>query len=315
MKTKRNVLLFGIIALNLTIANAQDYMLVSKGNDDYSVEFNNKFKTDYKLIEPLYSNYYKFRDKIVYNKNGAPLLAEYGVIDNLNTILLEPIYEKVEKLGDNGLLHLISIKIDDEIIYNLETKKIIYKGINALLSYENDSLIVFDQNKLFGVINDKNEKIIPFEYTKIEYFKKELFLLKNGILSSVLLENSIKNVKDFDIRSNLINVKNGNKKYSLYDLKGNLLVASKDEIVAFTSSIFQIKDKKKDYIQFPDKYIEIIKFTNSTLDGNYVWIYKQNEVDIYDLKGNLKHNFKNIETDDDGTILESEYSRIKNLIE
>ena len=314
MRRKANILLLGIIMFNLNIVNAQDYILRGTEKNDSLLYYNNKFKTDYKLIEPIYSKYYKFRNKTTYNKNGAPLLAEYGVIDNSNNIIFQPTFEIIRKLGNNGLLYLVSTEIGKGIIYNLKTKDTIFKGINELFSYEKESLFVFDQNNLFGVINDKNEKVILFDYDKIEYFNNNFFLLKNGTLSNLLLQNSIKNVKKFNIKSSLINVEHFNKKHSIYDLKYNPLVISKDEIFPFTTTIFQVKDKNKNYIQFPDKYIQILKFTNSTQDGDYIWIFKQKEVDIYDLKGDLKYNFKNLKTYDNGNILESEYSRIKSLM-
>ena len=298
-------------------SNAQNYIeQPTINNNDSLIFYNKKFKTNYSNIENIYSNYYKISDEIKYNENGAPLVAQYGIIDNSNNVVIKPIYGILNKLGDKGLLYAISGRKNISFIYDLKTKDTIYKGINDVKKIENDKFFIISKNNFYGVIDNENKLLIPFNYNQIEYLNNTFYLLKGRELSNSNSKITLKNVQNFELEyEGFVKVENDKKKYSLYDMNFNSKFLLKDYISVLSKSIFCVIDNNKKKLHLPNKIIPIENNSDVNLNNKFIWVFIQNNVKIYNLNGVLKYNFKNVKTYESGIILESEYQRIQEIIE
>ena len=158
------------------------------------------------------------------------------------------------------------ISITPEIITQVCTKQGIMKENRLIIPYDYDS-ITPTQNNLFigekawykGVINEKGETVIPFEYSRIDCLDNGCFLAMNDIkkreFSSVFRKNLFYMATLYLIKSDtgFYNISIGNflqtnAAYALFDRKGNFITKDDKKIKEYTKK-HKIKNKpgKSDY--------------------------------------------------------------------
>ena len=173
-------------------------------------------------------------------------------------------YAVVEEIKNTDFSHIKSHKKDEKGNYkwgviNNKTDEICIPTDYKFIEYFfKDCFRVEDKNKQFGVVNSKNEILIPIEYDKITYFAHKdkvygsgyFLLYKHNNTYSGLYNNKGKQILSseyyFDILDDYFIIHKDNGKYGLADTLGNIVLPEEYfEIFAVEDNKAKVKKWKK----------------------------------------------------------------------
>ena len=225
---------------------------------------------------------------IVINQNNKE-----GVIDNNFNVIIKPQYDTVEPylynenlmihqgLKKSGATHYFSAILDlkGNIVLNQDFK---YNELR-IISLE-PFLLITELNNKYGVINLKDEIIIPFEYDNLEYCKN-----KNNKYLIARREYSSFGV--IDMNNNIIIPFEDCRQMRF--LSDETFIKTYDKFTHHENLIFdfdnnRVCDKKFKFIDYPDFEPDIIRATVDFENWGYIDKYGNT---IIDFKYKDIHNF------------------------
>jgi len=180
-------------------------------------------------------------------------------------------YAEVKEITNTNFSYIKSHKTDEKYNYkwgviNNKTDEIcIPTGYKSIKYFFKDCFRVEDTNKQFGVVNSKNEILIPIEYNKIEYLADDdkiygggYFLLhrQNNTYSGLYNnkgEQVLSGEYNFEILNNYFIIHKENGKYGLADTLGNIVLPEKYfKIISIENNKVKVKKWKKGKTYFVD---------------------------------------------------------------
>lgn len=205
-----------------------------------------------------------------------------GVIDSNFNVIIEPKYNTVEPYLYNENLMIYQPFTEGETIY-YRPAILDLKG-NIVLDFKYDDLTIISLepflliakiNNKYGVINLKDEVIIPFEY---EYLKPH-----NERSKYLIAEKEYSNFGIIDINNNII------IPFETYCrmqfLSGETFIKSYDKFTHYENLIFdfnnnKVCDTKFKFIKYPDCNDDIIGATTDFENWGYIDKYGNNIIDF-----------------------------------
>ena len=241
-------------------------------------------KTDYTEINPLGKD----------NKSGYIVKiadGKYGIVNYSNTLVLDAIYDGIEKIYGNDLY--VVDKEGKQVVVDKEGKEVLngdYNKVVAILKNQNEG-IIFEKDGKYGIMNFSGEKIIDNTYEELKEAKAGIFIAKQ------------------DGKYGVIDLQKNQKvefKYTsiIYNEKADIYIAETENFNnELLNNSFEVKqtgiltelDTEKGYIElkqddsykyydfkFAEKDIKEI-YSNNTLylskkDGKYGFVDKQGNV-------------------------------------
>lgn len=103
----------------------------------------------------------------------------YMLINNAGDTIIPPRYNEMKALFENRIF--VSKRFDEHGASIVDsTGKTIIPCANKI-QYVSDNLLIISKQGRFGLINDKNKILIPVEYTRLQHWKKNLFIAQKVI--------------------------------------------------------------------------------------------------------------------------------------
>lgn len=175
----------------------RDGTVIIKPGDYFIENFNDK---KYGLLKVLLLN---SDDYIFFNRNGKKIKPReqgdeivlfrpdvskikhgdcFGLIDNEGKVVVEPIFDKIEMMGNDGDNGLILMQGKRKLgIFSEEKMRLIAQPEFDRIDYYDDSIIVVVKDGFSGVINKNGRVIISPKYDSLfPVYKTYVYAMKNG---------------------------------------------------------------------------------------------------------------------------------------
>lgn len=235
---------------------------------------------------------------ILAKKNG-----KYGYIDINDQVIIDFMYEKIDKLDvDYNHYNHFYVEKDEKFIVAVDKKYgLINKCNEVLIDFDYDQITRFYQSyivkkdNLFGLFDHNGQMQIEPTYEEILYFKGDLVIAKlnnqYGILSQegdVVIDFVYDKIDTTGI-NNRIRVKKGNQ-YGVIDLNGNIIIDFLyDDIETYSNKNINVKKDNKWAVLDQDGQ-KLTEFLFTNISDNIVTIDSKkgyiNDLGQYDLKYN-----------------------------
>lgn len=237
------------------------YARVRIGNDIKFIDTNNKMLNtpamDY--AEPFYNKYAKFR-----------VDGKYGLLDNSGNTVIQPYFEELGYMGDNGLVAGAANKEDLIAFYDKDAKVVLPAMYNYAEMFQ-DGAAVVELNQQMGAIDKSGKWLIPASYGGLINFG-------HGLLA--FFQNS---------RFGLLDLNGNTIAQPIYT---NFIVPVDNELIAVTTSSYEEGDSepKWGYIDFKgNQVLAAMYYAASPFFEGYACVRMSEEApySIIDTKGNV----------------------------
>lgn len=199
-----------------------------------------------------------------------------GLIDTMGRIIVEPLFDHIE-CKDSVLIVTREGKFGILSVYGKEIAPPIYESFDFENTYQD--LILVKKNGLYGMIDKKNNLLIPFEYDHIakSKYQPSLYEIRKG-LDWQFYNPRNKTIGKLKFSNNNVRIRDGqiliyDDAWIMADTNGNILVKSKIEITEMVNEHrFLIMKWEKGY----HRYI-IDENANIINDKDYYYLNKLNK--------------------------------------
>ncbi len=306
------------------LANAKGQVILNTTYEDlenilpfhYIFSNQNKYGIINALGQILIPNQY---DELNYNKDNNLLIAlkqkKFGLISSFNKILLPFIYDNISDIKNNTCF----LKIKETFIhYNIVKKELTSLPYEWVDNTHKDWVRVKLNNK-FGIINYKNEKIIPCIYDRIKILNDSQFLVVTNALFGIIDYKgdtvlSIDNLYNEAVENEKLTTKNFKKTISnlgeglvnLYNqdiirksLKHKIHLINNDYVIIEKNKSFQLLDLNK------KQAIAYYQTAPKVLSDDIITINENKKDFLFHLSSKTKIKFEAIEKWQDKWIVKS----------
>lgn len=176
----------------ITSLDETENSLLIKTESGYGIcdtEGNVQVNPIYKQVKAISKNY---KDGyIVESQDG-----KYGVVDFTKQVILEPKYEEVKNIYDNGKY---IVKEDGKyIVIDKDGKTILENRANEIQSMKDNKFIILENSK-YGIIDNTGKEILEVKYEDLDYAFSNYYIAKqDGKYGIIDTENQIKIEFNYD---------------------------------------------------------------------------------------------------------------------
>lgn len=272
---------------------AQKTLIPFKGNN----ELYGYIDTDGKwVIAPKYDDAFEFSEgfAVVYKEDSCYF------INKEDSKVSTEFFDEAESYN-NG----IAVVKRKNLHYLINRSGLIVSKGYQDISKSSENIFVCKLNNLYGVVNSKDETIIPFNYSKIGNFKNDFaYYILDGKYGLLNINNTPKKAQwDWisDVDTNLCVVVKKNHSFGLINLNDEQLLPTNYDYITHCSKGIYLLVKNNLYGFFNAKekcFVTSIEYTyNPALkaeyysNGNLFKLIKENEVAIVDANGRYSINY------------------------
>ncbi|MDQ3190372.1 MAG: WG repeat-containing protein [Bacteroidota bacterium] len=275
-----------------------DFNLASKGGKWGFMQLNDK--------KPLIPAIYDFVEDFV---NGTAIVKKdnfFGVIDTLNTTIIDFKYNNISRTSDSTLFLMEKANPLYGIIDSLG--EVIYKSTFQQVHPFNEELSLVMVDKVYGYINKKGNIIIEPQYNKASSFSEEVAVVRTkrrwGVIDKTgvfIIEPQYSKLGDF--KEGLAFVLD-NGKYGYIDLNNEMVIPAIFQYAeSFNNGVAIVRfENKYGLINKAGENVLKFKFKNITVEGNFIYAKKNKKYALYGTNGEkiIKNKYKEIHPFSDG---------------
>lgn len=298
---KKKILIIGLIIFVLVLTIGGIVFFLLKDDEDAKKGENKKEE-----VEPVIVDNYYYKDGSVYVldesekeigsykcKNKDEQLCYVAINkfrENFDVakILNEDESERVERIPvyDNNYVFIYDNKTENDnfiVMYSLKDKKVVDTYLDVKAYDDNYVIVKNDENK-YGLLqlNSGITEVIKPTYDYLGMINGQNNLVAKNSRGYIMIDKTNKNVSQvltmtYDIKSysdNLVIVADKNKKYHVYDYKGNLITGDYKFITTFENYMLLVDQYNKITIRNVegDKFIEDgFTLNNTYFVPNYIY--------------------------------------------